>query len=173
LVEEKSKEKYTIEISDEIKFAFSNIGKRLSTIWNKPELSRKQRKEFLRCPIDKVVVHRKERDSLFLRNVWKGGDTTTTSINIHVGSFKELSSAKEMEKKIVTLSQQGNNGKVIVQQLSAQGYRSPMKSTVIPSTVQTIRLKHRILQNESQSHRLHKEGYLSVTQVLCLRLFNA
>ena len=37
--------------------------------------------------------------------------------------------------------------------------------TVIPSTVQTIRLKHRLLQKESQSHQLRKEGFLSVTQV--------
>jgi DNA invertase Pin-like site-specific DNA recombinase len=164
-IEEKSKEKYSIEISDEIKSAFKNIGKQLPTIWNKPELSRKKRKEFLRCLIDKVVAHRKERDSLSVRIVWKGGDTTTTSINIPVGSFKELSSSKEMEKKIISLSQKGENDKSIAQQLTDQGYRSPMKSYVLASTVQTIRLKHRILQKESQSHQLHKEGYLSVTQL--------
>jgi len=165
IVEEKSKEKYSIEISDEIKFAFRNIGKQLPTIWNKPELTRKQRKEFLRCLIDKVIVHRKERDSLSIRIVWKGGDTTTASININVGSFKELSSSKDMEKKIIVLSQQGENDKSIAEQLTAQGYRSPMKPYVLSSTVQTIRLKHRLLQKQSQSHQLNKEGYLSVTQI--------
>ncbi len=165
MFEEKSQENYSIEISDEIKFAFRNIGKQLPTIWNKPELTRKQRKEFLRCLIDKVVVQRKERDSLIIRIVWKGGDTTTATINTHVGSFKELSLSKEMEKQIITLSQQGENDKSIAKILTAKGYRSPMKFYVIPSTVQTIRLKHRILQNESQSHQLRKEGYLSVAQI--------
>ena len=165
IIEQKSKETYSIEISDEMKFAFKNIGQQLPTIWDKPEISRKQRKEFLRCLIDKVVVHRQERDSLSVRIVWRGNDTTTLLINIHVGSFKELSSAKEMEKKIIALSQQGEKDKSIAQQLTAQGYRSPMKSYVLPSTVQAIRLKHRILQNESQSHQLNKEGYLSVSQV--------
>lgn len=84
---------------------------------------------------------------------------------IRVGSFKELSSSKEMEEKIIDLSQKGENDKSIAQQLTAQGYRSPMKPYVIPSTVQTIRLKNRVLQKESQSHQLHKEGFLSVTQV--------
>ena len=165
IIEEKSKEKYSIEIPDEIKCAFRDIGKQLPTIWSKPELSHKQRKEFLRCLIDKVVVHRQERDTVSVRIVWKGGDTTTTSINVRVGSFKELSSSKEMERKIINLSQQGINDESIAEQLTTEGYRSPMKPYVIPSTVQTIRLKHRLLQKESQSHQLRKEGFLSVTQV--------
>ena len=165
IIEEKSKEKYSIEIPDEIKRAFRDIGKQLPSIWSKPELSHKQRKEFLRCLIDKVVVHRQERDTVSVRIVWKGGDTTTTLINVRVGSFKELSSSKEMERKIINLSQQGINDESIAEQLTTEGYRSPMKPYVIPSTVQTIRLKHRLLQKESQSHQLRKEGFLSVTQV--------
>lgn len=164
-IEAKTNEKHSIEISEEIKIAFKNIGKQLPSLWNKPELSRKQQKAFLRCLIDKVVVHRQERDSLSVRIVWKGGDTTTTIINIPVGSFKELSSANEMEKRIITLSQQGKNDRIIAQQLTEEGYRSPMKPYVIPSTVQNIRLKHRILQKDSQSHQLRKENYLSITQV--------
>lgn len=162
---EKINKKPPIEISDEVRFAFENIGKQLPTLWDKPELTRKKRKEFLRCLIDKVIIHRKVRDSLFIRIVWKGGDTTTTTINISVGSFKQLSSAKEMEEKIIALSQQGEKDKSIAKQLTAQGYRSPMKTYVIPSTVQNVRLKHRILQKQSQSHQLRKEGYLSVAQV--------
>ncbi|WP_341795155.1 recombinase family protein [Rickettsia endosymbiont of Rhinocyllus conicus] len=144
IIEEKSKEKYSIEIPDEIKCAFRDIGKQLPTIWNKQALSHKQRKEFLRCLIDKVVVHRQERDTISVRIVWKGGNTTTTSINVRVGSFKELSSSQEIEKKIIELSQKGINDESIAQQLTTEGYRSPMKPYVIPSTVQTIRLKHRL-----------------------------
>lgn len=36
---------------------------------------------------------------------------------------------------------------------------------VLPSTVQTIRLKHRLLQKESQSHQLKKDGFLSIRQI--------
>lgn len=165
IIDQKSKEKYSLDISDDIKFAFRNIGKQLPTIWDKPEISRKQRKEFLRCLIDKVVVHRKERDTLSVRIVWRGNDTTTTQININVGSFKEMSLAKEMEEKIISLSLQGESDKLIAQQLTVEGYHSPMKPVVLPSTVQAVRLKHRILQNESQSHQLYKDGYLSVSQV--------
>ena len=160
---EKINKKCSIEISEEIKFAFEDIGKRLPTLWDK--LTRKQRKEFLRCLIEKVVVHRETRDVLCVRVVWKGSDTTTIKINITVGSFRELSLGKEMEKKIIELSQKGENDKSIAEQLTAKGYRSPMKNYVLRSTVQIIRLKHRVLQKQAQSHQLRKEGYLSITQV--------
>ena len=163
--EEKLQAKNTPVISEEMKLAFSNIGKELPKLWNKPDLSRKQHKDFLRCLIDKVVVHRKERDTLSIRIIWKGGDTTTAIINIPVGSFNQLSCARELEQKIITLSEQGENDVSIAQQLTARGYRSPLKMHVLPNTVRTIRLKHRILQNESQSHQLNKAGYLSVTQI--------
>lgn len=165
IMAQKITKKCSIEISDEARGMFENIGKQLPALWDKPELTRKQQKAFLRCLIDKVVVHRKLRDALSIRIVWKGGDTTTANININVGSFKELSSAKELEKKIIDLSQQGESDKSIAKQLTAQGYRSPMKSYVLPNTVQRVRLKHRILQKQSQSHQLRKEGYLSVTQL--------
>jgi len=70
-----------------------------------------------------------------------------------------------MENQIIALSQQGHDDQSIAQQLTEQGYRSPMKDTVLPSTVQTVRLKHRILQKQSQSHQLKKEGYLSIRQI--------
>jgi hypothetical protein len=36
---------------------------------------------------------------------------------------------------------------------------------VLPSTVRTIRLKHRIFQKRSQSHPRRVHGYLSVSQI--------
>jgi len=47
-----------------------------------------------------VVVHRCKRDTLQLRIVWQGGETTTQKIPIPVGSFAELSGSKEMEQKV-------------------------------------------------------------------------
>ncbi len=157
--------KTAINIPDEMRLAFQNMGERLPTIWDQAILSRKQRKAFLRCLIDKVVIHRETRDCLLLRIVWKGGETTTTHLPITVGSFSELSFAQEMETVILEMSQKGKNDKEIAEKLTQLGYRSPMKSQVIHSTVQTIRLKHRILQQGHQSHPLQITGYLTVPQV--------
>ena len=45
------------------------------------------------------------------------------------------------------------------------GYRSPTRQHVLPSTVQIIRLKHRLFQKRSQSHPRRIAGYLTVPQI--------
>ncbi len=105
------------------------------------------------------------RDTVRTRIIWKGGDTTTVDLPIPVGSLAELTKAQELETQVVTLSRQGIDDQVIAQQLTAQGYRSPLCKTLLPNTVKTIRLKHRIFQNRSQSHPRQISGYLTVPQV--------
>ncbi len=124
-----------------------------------------QKKSLLRCLIDKVVIHRLVRDTVRTRIIWKGGDTTTVDLPIPVGSLAELTNADELETQVVAQSLQGIDDQVIAQQLTAQGHRSPLRTTVLPSTVKTIRLKHRIFQNRSQSHPRQISGYLTVPQV--------
>ncbi|MDJ0733510.1 MAG: hypothetical protein QNJ47_05375 [Nostocaceae cyanobacterium] len=70
-----------------------------------------------------------------------------------------------METQVITLSKQGLDDQAITQQLTAQGHRSPLRQTLLPSTVKTIRLKHHIFQNRSQSHPRRIPGYLTIPQV--------
>ena len=152
-----------LELSDELKEAFSAIGEHLPQFWE--QLRREHQKALLRCLIDKVVVHRCKRDTLQLRIVWRGGETTSCKIPIPVGSFAELSGSKEMEQFILDKSRQGQSDEEIAAHLTALGHRSPQRMKVLPSTVQTIRLKHGILQVRSQSHPRRIDGSLTVPQI--------
>ena len=49
-----------------------------------------------------------------------------------------------MEKIIVDRAKQNITDQEIASELTHLGYRSPMKKTVLVSTVQIVRLKHRI-----------------------------
>jgi len=151
----------------ELKAAFLQIGQRLPEIWNQEEiLSTPHKKALLRCLIDKVVIHRPAPDRVQTRIVWKGGETTTTLLTITVGSFKRLSSAAKMEATILNLSRQGKSDEDIARHLTELGHSSPKKPhLVLPSTVKTIRLKHRIFQKRSQSHPRHIPGYLTIPQI--------
>ena len=61
---------------------------------------------------------------------------------------------------------QGLDDVTIAQQLSAQGYRSPMDATkLLPSTVRGVRLKHKLWVTRSQSHPRRIPGALTVPQV--------
>jgi hypothetical protein len=124
-----------------------------------------QQKAFLRCLIDKVVVHRCAKDTLQVRIVWRGGDTTASALPVTVGSLAHLSSAKEMEKEILRLAKTGKTDEEIAALLTQQGHRSPKHATVLPSTVRILRLRHRLLRKRSQSHPRRIAGHLTVSQL--------
>ena len=115
--------------------------------------------------IEKVVIHRSTRDCVKVRIVWQGGETTTSSIPITVGSFAELSTKKELEHLILERAKTQEADDDIAQDLTRLGYRSPMSLTVLPSTVRIIRLKHGIIHTRSQSHPIKVEVFLTVTQL--------
>jgi hypothetical protein len=70
-----------------------------------------------------------------------------------------------MEQQILTLVAARDSDETIAVQLTQQGYRSPQRPHVLPSTVKTIRLKHGLMQQRHQSHPPQIAGYLTVTQL--------
>jgi DNA invertase Pin-like site-specific DNA recombinase len=163
---EQHKQVNPIALPPELKEAFNAIGQKLPQIWQQDTLSREQKKAFLRCLIDKVVIHRVAADRVQTRIVWRGGDTTIFVVPVPVGSFVDLSAAAEMEQIILDLYQQGQTDEEIAAQLTALGCRSPMRTDrVLPSTVRNIRLKHGLFLVRSQSHPRQIPGYLTLTQV--------
>lgn len=152
------------DVPAELKTAFIAIGQKLPQLWPTDVLSQIQKKALLRCLIDKVVVHRLQRDQIRTRIVWKGGDTTTLDLPIAVGSLAELSHGTELEYRILALAHQGLDDETMAQRLTAEGFRSPMSPTaVLPNTVRCTRFKHHVLLNRCQSHPRQIPGYLTVT----------
>jgi hypothetical protein len=152
-------------LTAKLKAAFSSIGEKLPQIWDQELLSREQKKALLRCLIDKIALHRVARDRVQARIVWVGGETTRLLIPVQCHSFAALSQAAEMENLIIKLAGEGAEDEQIAARLTAQGHRSPMRETVLASTVRSIRLKHGIMRKRSQSHPRHIRGYLTVTQI--------
>lgn len=157
----------------ELRAAFRAIGQKLPELWPRDVLSQAQRKALLRCLIDKVVIQRARRDQIHTRIVWRGGETTTFDVPIAVGALRDLPTAHEVVSGVgSTLAQQirvlfaeGKSDDEMAQQLTQQGYRSPSQPSVLPSTVQGIRLKLGLMQNRSQSHPRRVPGYLTVSQL--------
>ena len=152
-------------LAPEIRAAFLDIGRTLPDLWQTDVLAQPQRKALLRCLIDKVIVHRAPRDEVQTRIVWTGGATTTFAVPVTVGAFADLQGAAAMEQQILSLCTTGHTDEAIPAQLTQQGYRSPQRPQVLPSTVRTIRLKHGRMQQRHQSHPRHVAGYLTVPQL--------
>ena len=148
-----------------LKQALLDVGRRLPELWESSLISRAQKKAFLRCLIDKVVIQRAVRDCVRTRIVWRGGADSLLEIPIAVGAFSALSGAKELEEKMVALIKQGWSDAEIAEQLTAEGARSPRREKVIESTVRNIRLKHGIKVNRNHPHRHRPPGHLPIAQL--------
>ena len=144
---------------------FREIGQRLPALWQRSMLSNAQKKAFLRCLIDTVVIHRSAPDQISTRIVWKGGATTSRHLAVSVGRFADLSFADEMQQEILELAAQHIPDEEIATRLTEKGYRSPMRPIVLPSTVRRIRLSHGVVHTPHQSHPRKVPGYLSVSQI--------
>ncbi len=154
-----------LSLPPELKAALTDIGHKLPQIWDQDILTQPIKKALLRTLIDKVVIHRPTPEFVHTRIVWKGGDTSTLQVPVPVGSLADLAGAQDMENIIIELSSAGQSDEDIAQHLTSLGYRSPMTTWVLPSTVRTLRLKHRIFHKRSQSHPRRVPGYLTLPQI--------
>ncbi|MEA3643628.1 MAG: recombinase family protein [Lamprobacter sp.] len=143
--------------------AFSALGQQLPTIWD--QLAREQQKAFLRCLIDKVVLQRSASDQAHLRLVWKGEQVSPFDVALPVGSLAAYTQGAAMTERLLSLFAEGLGDEDIAKMLTQEGFRSPMGRRVLPSTVQTIRLRHGCLQTRHQSHPRRVAGFLTVSQL--------
>ena len=70
-----------------------------------------------------------------------------------------------MEQQVLALARAGFDDVEIARQLTAEGHRSPRCATVFPSTVQRIRLQHRLKLPPKQTRWAKIPGRLSVPEV--------
>jgi hypothetical protein len=97
--------------------------------------------------------------------VWRGGATTTIDLAVSVGRFAVAQALPTWRRPSSAWPAKGEPTPKIAAMLTSQGHRSARGATVLPSTVKTIRLRHRVLNCESQSHPRHVAGYLTIPQL--------
>ena len=156
------------KLTEELKAAFMDIGRRLPEVWDEDLLSQQQRKALLRCLIEKVVLRRIAPDTIQTRIVWKGGLSTTLEVSTTVGAFFDLSGAEEMERLVVEFFNEGKTDRQIAQRLTELGHRSPQRKHVVRSTVQSIRHRHELIRGarvKGTSRAHHVPGFLTLSQV--------
>jgi len=148
--------------------ALRDVGPRLHELWESPRLfSWSQKKSLLRSLIDKVVLHRlnEHKDRVRVRVVWRGGATTSMDLAVSVGRFADRHDAPQIEAAILRLAREGRSDEEIAATLSSQGHRSSRGTTLLPSTVKNIRLRHRLFHRPCQSHPRRVAGYLTIPQL--------
>ena len=155
-----------LHIPHELQKAFQSLGQSLPSLWQQDNLSDSQRKEFLRCLINKVVLRREQKqENVLVRIVWRGGAVSERDVSVPVASNRNLSRFEEMEAKILELEAEGKSDQEIAQLLTQQGFHSAHSDKVPVSTVQNVRYKHRRIHRYRGPKPRKVAGYLTVSQV--------
>ena len=71
-----------LRVPRELRAAFTSLGASLPGLWRKDTLRPAQKKALMRCLVDKVVVHRRTRDRVVARIVWRGGAVSDIEVAV-------------------------------------------------------------------------------------------
>ena len=86
-------------------------------------------------------------------------------VAVPVESLHALSNYDEMEAQLLALEERGLSDEQIACKLTAQGFRSPLRDTVLPSTVSKIRRMHQRRHRYRVPRDRRVTDYLTVAQV--------
>jgi excisionase family DNA binding protein len=153
------------QIPPELKQEFLQRTRDFDTLWKSEHLTREHRKALIRCLIDKVVAHRVSSDMVQIRIVWQGGDTTSTTLQVAVGSLSRRTDHQKMVAEVLRLSAEGMSDRDIAMSLEQNGHRSPRGDGVLESTVRGIRLQAKQFRKPDRSHPKQIAGFLTVPQL--------
>jgi DNA invertase Pin-like site-specific DNA recombinase len=98
----------------------------LPALWHAPGTTAADRKEIIRCVVERVVVAvRPESEALGVTIHWKGGATTEHQAVRPVRLYEQLEGHEQLLDYIAGLRREGNTAAAIARRLNAEGFRTP------------------------------------------------
>lgn len=153
------------QVAPAIRAAFVDLGTALPTLWQSETLTRPHRKALLRCLIDKVILERRLRDRVQTRIVWHGGAVSDLEIPLPVHATHNLADFAALEAEALALEAEGKSDAEIARLLTARGFRSALRETVLPSTIRAIRLRHQRIHRYRGPRPRRVAGALTISQL--------
>lgn len=129
----------------------------IPALWHASTTSNADRKQIIRCLVERVVVHvRSDSEFVDVTIYWAGGYESAHEIVRPVANYAQLRDFDQLMNRIVGLHQAGHTAAQIAERLNAEGFYPPRRRG--PYTMVVVRelLKRRgLLGNEhSQLHLL-------------------
>jgi DNA invertase Pin-like site-specific DNA recombinase len=100
----------------------------IPALWHAPQTTRADRKEMIRCVVDKVVVTRAPADAAVgIAIHWKGGQLTRHTCRCRLHSYADLPDGEELRRRVLYWRQRGCTAAAIADKLTAEGFRPPRR----------------------------------------------
>ena len=143
------------ELTPQMRQTFSQICQVLPGVWRSGKLTNAQKKELLRCLIDRVILDRVVAEDIEVRIVWISGHYTTLHARPRrVFRTSDLSFFPKLVERVRQLCESGLNDDQMAEQLTQEGFTASRSTGVPPQTVREIRLSHdwRLLRYAKRMH---------------------
>jgi hypothetical protein len=125
----------------------------IPTLWNAEQTSNTDRKEIIRCLVERVAVQVR-CDSEFVEATihWAGGFTSQHEIIRTVGSYAQLRDFEQLMKRVQQLREAGHGASAIAERLNADGFYPPKRRGEFTATLVFNLIKRRGLIGDERSH---------------------
>jgi DNA invertase Pin-like site-specific DNA recombinase len=125
----------------------------IPALWNAPATTNSDRKQIIRCLVERVVVQvRCDSEDVEAAIHWAGGHQSQHEIVRTVGTYAQLRDFKSLMNRVVELRAAGHSRPEIAAQLNAEGFSPPKRRG--PFTVPQVSqlLKRRGLNSNERSN---------------------
>ncbi len=104
------------------------LSQNVPSLWNAVETTATDRKQIVRCLVERVVVTTDKSSELNdVTMVWKGGLTTQHQVARPVGSYEQLSDYQRLTDRLKELQREGLHRGPIADKLNAEGFVPPRR----------------------------------------------
>jgi len=106
------------------------LSQNVQSLWHAAGTTAKDRKQIIRCLVEKVVVAVDATERTDVTIAWKGGVTTQHQVARPVGSFKQLKDFPRLKRRLEQLYREGFHRGPIAEKLNAEGFVPPHRRGV-------------------------------------------
>jgi DNA invertase Pin-like site-specific DNA recombinase len=118
-------------LSDTDRARIRSLAEDIATLWHAPQTTPADRKEIVRCLVERVAVHVQPKSECVDVTIhWQGGFTSQHEIVRPVGAFKQMRDYDQLVRRIAQLRREGNTFPAIAAQLNEEGFVPPRRKGV-------------------------------------------
>ena len=108
----------------------------VGTLWNAPGTSAPDRKQIIRCIVERVIVEADKSTELNeVTIVWTGGVTTKHQVARPVGKYEQLKDYRRLSERVTQLHGQGLHLSQVAERLNGEGFVPPRRRGVFTEGV--------------------------------------
>jgi hypothetical protein len=141
------------QLSDQERATIQALAKDIPALWIAPTTTNVERKQILRCLIDRVVVQvRCDSEHVKATIHWKGGYESHHEFIRPVKCYSQLGNFEALMARVIELRQAGHDAEAIAATLNQEGFRPPKHPGSFNKPMIYQLLKRRGLIGNERSH---------------------